>query len=209
MGRALRAVDSRLKWEWVQWAEDGLRSKDTQDEGRRQALELGLFKDEAANGAEVGSTGTATRSTEQDDAAADLGQRRSSPQRRRRRLRAWCIEVRERMVQKGGPWYCSSNNKVSLQHLNRKTGICTLHIQLEPWPARSAVSVLGTRGVGEKIERTTLGKTFSTSAHALLLWTSLACTLAVAPVLIYTQIPNRTARLLNLFVVIRPNLRCA
>lgn len=95
VGRALRAVDSRLKWEWVQWAENGLLRKDIQSEGRRQELERG-FTDEATNDAEVGSTGTATWSTEQENAAAVPGQRRSSHQEQRRRLRAWCIKVRER-----------------------------------------------------------------------------------------------------------------
>jgi len=123
VGRALRAVDSRLKWEWVQWAENGLRSKNIQRESRRQELEPGLFTDEATNRAEVGSTGTAAWTMEQEEAAAVLDQRRSSPQRRRRTLRAWCIEVRESKAQQGDAWYCSS--KVSLQPLNCKTGRCT------------------------------------------------------------------------------------
>lgn len=101
VGRALRAVDPRLKAEWIQWAENGTCSKDVRREQHRLDYDASLIGETTgdttgAGLARISRVATITR-MEQDNAAASLGppsaESRSLLQRRRRRLRAWCSEV--------------------------------------------------------------------------------------------------------------------
>lgn len=87
----MRAVDSRLKAEWIQWAENGTCSKDIQDKQHRLGNATSMM------GETTDTTGKGLARIYPEDAAASLGppsvERGSLLQRRRRRLRAWCSEV--------------------------------------------------------------------------------------------------------------------
>lgn len=94
VGRALRAVDSRLKRDWTHWAENGLYCKDIRQDQRRQKHDL------SSTGEMICSTlvGLARKTNmEQEHGAASLSrpsaEARGLLQRQRRRLRAWCSKV--------------------------------------------------------------------------------------------------------------------
>ncbi|CAN0024626.1 unnamed protein product, partial [Ectocarpus sp. 12 AP-2014] len=95
VGRALRAVDPRLKADWINWADNGACIA---EEGHQKKKYQDVASTDIGHGCvEVGLARTscvAARTTRQGHAEALLGRRsaeRSNPlQRRRRRLRAWC-----------------------------------------------------------------------------------------------------------------------
>ncbi|CAN0374807.1 unnamed protein product, partial [Laminaria digitata] len=116
VGRALRAVDTRLKPEWIAWSEkstEGRRSRESSSSlsgatvattGRARAA--ASYRG-AVSGATVAATGSgraaAPRRAVRVDLDLNLARRKSGPSagqgsssaRRRRRLRAWCNEAWE------------------------------------------------------------------------------------------------------------------
>lgn len=95
VGRALRAVDYRLKREWINWAENGLCCKGIQHATHRQRCDF-FSTGEPTNSALVGLARKADR--KQGHGAASMGrpsaEARGLLQRRGRCLRAWCSKVR-------------------------------------------------------------------------------------------------------------------
>ena len=87
----MRAVDSRLKPEWIAWAEnstEGPRSR----EGRRSRDKSSSIGAAVTNSARASPCAVSANLARK--AGPSTGQ--GSPARRRQRLRAWCNEVRKK-----------------------------------------------------------------------------------------------------------------
>lgn len=95
VGRALRAVDSRLKREWIHWAERGRYCKDIQHEQRRQKHNWLATGEMTGRSPPVGLARTSNMEQEHRTAsmARPSAEAQGLLQRRRRRLRAWCSKV--------------------------------------------------------------------------------------------------------------------
>lgn len=94
VGRALRAVDSRLKMEWIHWAENGLYCKGSQNKRRRQPYDFSSTT-EIPDSTLVGLARTTNMGQGCGAASRYLpsAETQGLLQRRKRRLRAWCSKV--------------------------------------------------------------------------------------------------------------------
>lgn len=98
VGRALRAVDPRLKADWINWAENGACSAEEVHQKKQYQDALSIDIGNGCVGVGLARTScVAATTTRQGHAEASLGRRSSersnSLRRRRRRLRAWCEKV--------------------------------------------------------------------------------------------------------------------
>lgn len=97
----MRAVDDRLKADWINWAENGALTCSAEEAHQKKQHQNASSIDVGNGCVRVGLARisyVAGTSTRQGHAEASLGHRSSersnSLQRRRRRLRAWCDKVR-------------------------------------------------------------------------------------------------------------------
>ena len=90
----MRAVDSRLKMEWIHWAENGLYCKGIQNKRRRQPYDFSSTT-EIPDSTLVGLARTTNMGQGCGAASRYLpsAETQGLLQRRKRRLRAWCSKV--------------------------------------------------------------------------------------------------------------------